>query len=350
MTLFKRIRPEQLRELVLVVLIIGLALFFATQIDNYLTGRLFNRVSTSVAVLVVVAVGQTLIILTRNVDLSVGAIVGFSAYFVGTQLVNHQGIPPFLAVCMAIALGAAMGAFNGVIVAYGRVPAIITTLGTMAIYRTLMFLYSDSKTVTTRELPDWVAEDLPRANFVSIGEMDIRWLFVLAVIVVIIFQFVLSYTVWGRKLYAIGSNPDAAKVAGIPAQRTVFTAFLLCGALSGLGGFMFLSRYGNITVVAAQGLELQAIAGAVVGGVNIFGGSGSAVGAMLGIVLIDLLEQSLLRWLEISEFWRDAILGAMILLAVATDTVIMNRLRTLWARKALESTDKGEGLPAAASR
>jgi rhamnose transport system permease protein len=88
----------------------------------------------------------------------------------------------------------------------------------------------------------------------------------------------------------------------------------------------------------------------VVGGVNIFGGSGSAVGAMLGIVLIDLLEQSLLRWLEISEFWRDAILGAMILLAVATDTVIMNRLRTLWARKALESTDKGEGLPAAASR
>lgn len=342
MNIFRRIRPEQLRELVLVLLIALLALFFATQIENYLTGRLFNRISSSIAVLGVVAVGQTLVILTRNVDLSVGAIVGFSAYFVGTQLVNNNGIPPTLAVVMAVLLGAAMGAFNGVIVAYGRVPAIITTLGSMAIYRTIMFLYSDSKTVTTRELPAWVARDLPRANLFSLGDLELRWLFLMAVIVLILFQFVLSYTIWGRKLYAIGSNPEAARVAGIPAQRTVFMAFLLCGALAGLGGFMFLSRYGNITVVAGQGLELQVIAGAVVGGVNIFGGSGSALGAFLGVALIDLIEQSLLRWLEISEFWRDAILGAMILLAVATDMVIMNRLRMLWARRAMESVSAGD--------
>lgn len=336
MKLFKRIRPEQIRELVLVLLIAGILLFFGSQIEGYFSGRFFTRISTSVAVLAVVAVGQTLILLTRNVDLSVGAIVGFSAYFVGTQLANHSGLSPVLAVFMAIALGASMGLLNGLIVAYGRVPAIIATLGTLAIYRTMMFLYSNSKTVTTSSLPQWLIE-LPRHNLFAFGDLEVRWLAVAAFVVVIAFQLVLIYARWGRRLYAIGSNPDAAKVAGIPAQRTVLTAFVLCGALAGLGGFMFLARYGNITVVAGQGLELQVVAGSVVGGVNIFGGSGSTVGAMLGVVLIDLLEQSLLRWLEISEFWRDAILGALILLAVATDTVIMNRLRNQWSRRAMES-------------
>lgn len=339
MNILKRIRPEQIRELVLVGLILAILIFFGTQIDNYFTGRFFNRVSTSVAVLVVVAMGQTLVLLTRNVDLSVGSIVGFSAYLVGSQLALHQWIPPWLAIALAIAAGATMGLFNGLLVAYGRVPAIITTLGTMAIYRMVMFLYSNSKTVTADSMPPWVME-VPRANVFSLGDLDLRVLVLLALLVVAALQLVLSFTTWGRRLYAIGSNPDAAKVAGIPAQRTVMTAFILCGALAGLGGFMFLSRFGNITVVAAQGMELQVVAGAVVGGVNIFGGSGSAIGAMLGIILIDLLEQSLLRWLEISEFWRDAILGLLILLAVASDALIMTRLRNLYARRAIESTSQ----------
>ena len=138
---------------------------------------------------------------------------------------------------------------------------------------------------------------------------------------------------WGRRLYAIGSNPDAADFVGLPAQRTVFTAFVLCGALAGLAGFMFLARFGTITVVAGLGLELQSVAAVVVGGVNIFGGSGTAVGAMLGAILIDLLEQSLIRWLSISEFWRDAILGLLILVAVAIDAVVLNRLRAYWAQR-----------------
>ena len=119
----------------------------------------------------------------------------------------------------------------------------------------------------------------------------------------------------------------------MPVRWTVFSAFVLCGALAGLAGFMFLARFGNITVVAGLGMELQSVAAVVVGGVNIFGGSGTVVGALLGAILIDLLEQSLIRWLEISEFWRDAILGLLILLAVAADAVIMKRLRNIWARR-----------------
>lgn len=337
----RRFQPEQVRELVLIALILGVLIFFGTQIENYFSPRTFTRISTSVAVIAVVAVGQTLVILTRNIDLSVGSIVGFTAYVVGTILSINNDIHPVAVVLMAIAMGAVMGSINGLLVAYGRVPAIIVTLGTLAVYRTILVEISGANSVLTNELPRWLV-NLPPVNVFSIGNLDIRLLFFMAVMVVIIFQLVVSYLPWGRRLYAIGSNPDAARVAGFPAQRIIFTAFVLSGALAGLGGFMFLARFGNITVVAGQGVELQSVAAAVVGGVNINGGLGSPFGAFLGAILIDVLDNSLIRWLAISEFWRDALLGLLILLAVATDTVIMNRLRKVWSRHELQVSGDGE--------
>ncbi|MBI1295490.1 ABC transporter permease [bacterium] len=333
----RRLRPEQIREWSLVLLIVLAVLFFSTQIENYLTPRTFNRISTSVAILAVVAVGQTLVVLTRNIDLSVGSIVGFTAYFVGTQLAANNDMPWITAVLMAVAVGAAMGLVNGVLVAYGRVPAIITTLGTLAIYRSILVEFSDAQTVITASLPEWLV-NLPQVNLVSVGDLDVRLVVGIAVAVVIVFQLLLHYLPFGRRLYAIGSNPDGAVFAGLPVQRTVLLAFVLCGALCGLAGFMFLSRFGTITVVAGQGMELQAVAAVVVGGVNIFGGSGTMFGALLGTVLIATLEQSLLRWAQISEFWRDALLGLLILMAVASDAVIIERLRTLWARRRIASS------------
>jgi rhamnose transport system permease protein len=333
----RRLRPEQIREWSLVLLIVLAVFFFSTQIENYFSPRTFNRISTSVAILAVVAVGQTLVVLTRNIDLSVGSIVGFTAYFVGTQLAANNEMPWITAVLMAVAVGAVMGGINGVLVAYGRVPAIITTLGMLAIYRSILVEYSDAQTVITASLPEWLV-NLPQVNLFSIGDLDIRLVVGIALAVVIVFQLLLHYLPFGRRLYAIGSNPDGAVFAGLPVQRTVFLAFVLCGALSGLAGFMFLSRFGTITVVAGQGMELQAVAAVVVGGVNIFGGSGTMFGALLGTVLIATLEQSLLRWAQISEFWRDALLGLLILMAVASDAVIIERLRTLWARRRIASS------------
>ncbi|MCS7056704.1 MAG: ABC transporter permease [Thermoflexales bacterium] len=332
--LTRAIRPEQLREITLAMLIVVVVLFFSSQIQGYLSGRTFNRVTTSVAIIAVVAVGQTLVVLTRNIDLSVGSIVGFSAYFVGTRLANDNTISPPAAIAMSIGLGAAMGAINGALVAYGRVPSIIVTLGTLAIFRTILVDMSGARTVVVDALPQWL-KDLPRTNLTQIGEVDLRLMFALAVLVVLLFQLVLVYLRFGRQLYAIGSNPEAARNAGLPVQRVVFIAFVLCGALAGLAGFMFLARFGTITVVAGQGMELQAVAAVVVGGVNIFGGSGSMIGAFLGATLIDLLEQSLIRWLRVSEFWRDALLGLLILLAVASDAIILNRLRQVWAQDSM---------------
>jgi rhamnose transport system permease protein len=332
----RRFQPDQIREFVTLLLIVLVLLFFGTQIDNYFNPRFFNRISTSVAIIAVVAVGQTLVFLTENFDLSVGSVVGFTAYFVGQQLTHNNDIAPLVAVLMAVGIGALLGSVNGLLVAYGRVPSVIVTLGTLAIYRTLLVEFSDAQTVLTSNLPPWIL-DLPRANIISFGDLDLRLMVGVMIVVVIAAQLMLKYLPYGRRLYAIGSNRDAARIAGFPSQRIVFLAFVLCGALAGLAGFMFLARFGNITVVAGLGIELASIAAVVVGGVSNAGGIGTAVGALLGAILIDLLENSLIRWLEISEFWRDALLGMLILLAVAADAVIMNRLRNLWARSKLQA-------------
>lgn len=335
-TLKRYLRPEQVRELSLLILLAAIVLLFASQINGFLSARTFTRISTSVAIIAVVAVGQTLVALTRNIDLSVGSVVGFTAYVVGTQLARDNTLSPLTAVAMSVGIGAVMGTINGLLVSFGRVPAIIVTLGTLAIYRSLLVEISGAKTVTVDSLPQWI-KDFPRADFLKIGEVDIRVMVALAVAIVIVFQLALTYLKFGRQLYAIGSNPEAARLAGLPVQRTVFTAFVLCGALAGLAGFMFLARFGTITVVAAQGMELQVVAAVVVGGVNIFGGSGTVIGALFGATLIDTLEQGLIRWLQISEFWRDALLGLLILLAVATDAIILNRLRRLWVARDLSA-------------
>jgi rhamnose transport system permease protein len=331
--------PQHIRILALVIVLVLVILFFGSQIDNYYSARLFNRVSTSVAIIAVIAVGQVLVVLTRNIDLSVGSIVGLSAYIVGNMLAQNNDIHPVIAILAAIAVGGACGMINGVLVAYGGVPAIIVTLGTLALFRTFLVEYSDAGSVTTVMLPEWLL-DLPRTDIFTIEKFDFRLMVGVALAVVVIFHLMLSRLRFGRQLYAIGSSPEAAVMAGIPSKRVVFLAFVLCGALSGLAGFMFLAKFGNITVVAGLGLELKSVAAVVVGGVNIFGGSGTVLGVMLGAVLVDLIDNSLIRWAAISEFWRDALLGMLILLAVATDTVLMKRLG--WLRRKKKQTHAGQ--------
>jgi rhamnose transport system permease protein len=276
--------------------------------------------------------------------------VGLVAYTLGTVMGQKPDIPPLVDVAHAMAMGMVMGAINGALVAYGRVPSIITTLGTLAFYRIILIEMSGARTVTTSGFPDWLV-DFPSANLLNIGEIDIRSVFAIAIAAVIVTQLVLRYLPFGRRLYAIGSNPDAARTAGLPSQRDVFLAFTACGALAGLAGFLFLARFGNITVVAAEGLELAAIAAVVVGGVNIFGGSGSAIGAFLGVVLIEVLNQSLLRWIGISDFMRDALLGLLILLAVASDKIVLGRLQDMWVRvrRKDEATARAAAAPEVAS-
>src|ERR671919_608503 len=319
MTAILRLRPERLRELSLIVVIALAVLLFSFLIDDYLSGSFFNRITTSVAIIAVLAAGQTIVILTRNIDLSVGSVVGVAAYLTGEYLQSHQDTAPVLAVALAVAIGAGLGLINGALVAYGRVPAIIVTLGTLAVYRTWLINHAEAQTITADSLPDWLIE-LPNSTLVSIGDLDIRTVVAAAVVLILCLQWMLGNLKWGRWVYAVGSNPAAASQAGLPVNRVVLGAFVASGALAGLAGFMFLSRFGTITVV---------------------GGTGTLFGALLGAVLINLLDQSLLRVPQVSEFWRDAVLGALILIAVAVDFLLGKRLGRLQVSRARREPSAG---------
>ena len=321
-------------------------LVFGALVDGYLSGRFFNRVTTSVVVVAILAVAQALVIFSRNIDLSVGSIVGVAAYLTGDFL-GTTGAGPMLGMLVAIAVGAVLGSINGGLVAYGGVPAIIVTLGTLALFRTLLSIYSGGANILAGDLPAWVLE-FNNVTLFSVGGFEIRLVFVIALVVVIALHWSFGRLRWGRRIYAIGSNPSAAAQAGLPASSLVFWSFVGAGALAGLAGFMFMARAGTISATAGSGLELESVAAAVVGGVSILGGSGTMVGAFLGALLIDTLKLSLVRVPEVSEFWRDAFLGILILGAVILDITLQKRFNRRWsaeARRAMEgSTPTGAGM------
>lgn len=341
-TILSRVSPQLLRITALLAVMVLIVLFFAFQIENYLNGRLFNRISSSVAVMALIATGQTLVIITRNIDLSIGSVVGFTAFAAGSLVTGNPDLNPLLLVAYSMAIGMAFGAVNGALVAYARVPSIIVTLATMALIRSFLVEYSDAKSITSESLPKWLV-DFPNQQIFAIGDFQFRAGFLSAVFVVVVVQIALARLRPARRLYAVGSNPEAAEMAGIDSRRVIFVAFLLSGALAGLAGFMFLARFGNITVVAGLGFELKSVASAVVGGVSINGGSGSVFGAFLGTVLVDLIDSSLVRWPAVSEFWREAVLGAMILIAVTADTLFTRRLARMRAAQAHEAALAAEG-------
>jgi rhamnose transport system permease protein len=320
--------PQTLRLVALFLALLATVLFFSTQIEGYLSARMFNRISTSAAVVLPIAVGQAIVIMTRNIDLSVGSIVGVVAYVTGQTLGALPEMHPVLVVALAMAIGAVAGAVNGVLIAYGRVPSIIVTLGTLALFRTFLVEYSDARTITTASLPTWLV-DLPQKSIFSIGPLDVRVTVVIALAACLAVSLSLSHLRAARRFLAVGSNPDAARMAGINAPRVILVAFVLSGALAGLSGFIFLAKFGNITVVAGQGFELKSIAAVVVGGVSIMGGSGTILGVLMGTVLVDTIDNSLTRWELVSEFWRDALLGVLIMAAVTVDTLAARSLTRL---------------------
>lgn len=333
-----RLSPQGLRLVALVAVIALLLAFFASQIEGYFNARLFSRISGSVAIMALIATAQTLVILTRNIDLSIGAVVGFTAFAAGTLLTAHPDLSPVMLILACMVIGAGFGAINGLLVAYAQVPSIIVTLATMAIFRSALVEFADGKSVTTDNLPLWLTE-FPNTPAFTLFGVEFRAAFCAAIAVVIIVHLALTRLRPMRQFYAVGSNPEAAEMAGINAARVVFAAFVLSGMLAGLAGLLFLARFGNITVVAGLGFELKSVAAAVVGGVNIFGGSGTVIGATLGAILVDVIDTSLVRWQVVSEFWREAVLGGLILLSVAVDTLFTRRLIAWRARRAHEARE-----------
>jgi len=279
---------------------------------NFATANSIQQLLSGAALIAMLGVGETLVIVTRNVDLSVGSTVGLSAYIVGDLFKHHPGTPVILGFVVGIAVGAVIGAVNGFITAALRVPSLVVTLAMLYIIRGVDGLIVNGVIITASNVPN---------AFIAIGfraVAGIPWLAIIAVAVVVIVGYAMRSFRSGRDLYAIGSNPEAAALAGVPVARRVFTAFVISGSLAGLAGALFLALHAEVDVTGGTGYELLVIAAVVVGGVAIFGGSGTVVGAALGALLLNTINQALVAS-RVSAFWNEAIAGALLLLAIAFD-------------------------------
>ncbi len=318
--------PRRLVDFVLrartfgIVGVLALFVLITTAIEPRFLGASNIRVILSeTSLYALVAVGETLVVLTRNVDLSVGSVVGLSAYVSANMFQQHHGIPIPVVFGVGLAIGLACGITTGTITAIGRVPSLVVTLAMLYIIRGVDTIIVGSGQVVANALPQ---------SFINIFHATILGIPDLAIataVVVAVAAYCLRSFGSGRDLYAIGSDPAAARLAGIPIAKRVFAAFVLSGAIAGIGGVVWATQYNTIDATAATGLELQVIAAVVVGGVAIFGGSGSVVGAALGALLLQTIS-SALNVLGVASIWTEAIAGFLLLVAITLDRVIQLRL------------------------
>ena len=315
-------RQRELSLLAIMVVLGGLVTLTAPQ---FLTVSNLSQVAVLAAVIAVAAVGEALVVITRNVDLSVEATMGLVAYCVASLLERHALDTPG-ALVFGLGLGLVLGMINGVVVTLFRVPAIVATLGTLSIFRGVDYLVAGSHQVPLAGLPPGFT-DAARDSVLGIPIFV-----VIALVIVVIGSAVLRSTRFGRQLYAVGSNPEAAAILGIPSRLVVFTAFSVCGLLAGAAGILYVMEFGTINGTSATGLVLAVVAAVVVGGVNIFGGSGTLAGAALGALFLGFIANALIL-VGLSQFWLQAIYGLVILLAVSADAIILRRIQRATAAR-----------------
>ncbi len=319
-------RAEMLLRAREIGIVIALAAVFGVTTlknHNFADRHSIEQLLSGASLIALLAVGQTLVVVTRNVDLSVGSVLGLSAYVVGMVFRNHPGTPTLVALAIGTCVGLLVGAINGLITTVTKVPSLVVTLAMLYIVRGV-----DAKLVSGKQIdPITIPRSYQEVGFKTVLGV-IPWLTIIVVaIVCIVGYFMRSYRS-GRDLYAIGSNPDAAALAGVPKGRRVFTAFLISGGLAGLGGALFLAQFATVNATGGVGYELNVVAAVVVGGVAIFGGSGTVVGAALGALLLNTINQALVA-AKVSQFWSQAVAGALLLLAITFDRWLGHRVERL---------------------
>lgn len=288
----------------------------------------FRDLLLTPSILMLVAVGQAIVIITRNVDLSVGSVVGLTAYLTGRVFIDLPGLPWPTVFLIGILGGAVLGLVNGALVAFAKVPALVITLGTLYIYRGINVMWTGSDRINSSDMPK---------EFLALGTsslLGIPWLTIIALVVLIVAGWYMYTQRAGRELYAIGSDPAAAHLYGLKVTRRVLTAFVVCGALAGLAGVLYAARYGTVNSQAGSGWELDAVGAAVIGGVAIFGGSGTVWGAAIGAYLLLTINRAL-PVIGVQDFWQRAVVGVLILGAIVLDRVLAIRQ----SRKLTEARD-----------
>lgn len=309
-------RTLRSRELSIIIVLVVILAFTTSAHPTFLFSpdgwREFLRTPS---VLILIAVGEGIVIITRNIDLSVGSVLGLTAYFAGYLIATYPAIPVIVVILLTVLLGAIMGTINGLLVAFFKVPSLIITLGTLYAYRGIDVLWVGSNNIVPSQLPQ---------GFVKFGInqlASIPYIMIVALVVVLITAWFMRNRRTGREFYAVGSDPDAAVLYGLPTRKLVLATFIISGTLTGLAGVIYLAAFASADSQVGTGYELQAVAAAVVGGVAILGGSGTIWGVALGALLLQTIS-SALNAVGIPSLWQQAVTGIFIVGAIALDRAL----------------------------
>ena len=318
------VQLSRFRELgILVFLVLVFAITLVLKPD-FLKPINIRSILLWIPLLTVIAMGEMMVIITRGIDVSVGSILAFSGIVVGMIFRDNPDFNIYLGTLLGIFLGLVLGVVNGTLIAYLKIPPIITTLGTLSAYRGLVFIVSNGRQIDPNHVPTKLIQWSQRGPF---DVQWIPWVVIVAIAAAVITQLFLRYTRRGRAIYAIGGNPQAALLRGIPVNSTTLLVYAITGAMAGLAGILYASRYGFVNPgETGVGFELTVIAAVVIGGTNLFGGSGTVLGVVLGCLLLGTINVAL-AVLGVASTWQLAIYGFVILLAVLVDAIIQRELR-----------------------
>lgn len=307
------------REISLAGVLIGLVILFSVLSSRFATADNFAQIATDMAIVVVVAVGEALVLFTRNIDVSVGSMVGLTAFFASNFAAGHPALPLIATIGVTCVLGLILGSINGLLVAALKVPSIMVTLGTLYVFRGVGSALAGAQQVTAQNLP---------ANYDKIASWSI-WgvpgIFLYAVVIAGAAYLFTRHTFTGRSMLAIGSDPASADRMGIASRRLIFAAYAVSGMLCGFAGVLWGARYGTVDSSVATGFEIVVLAAVIVGGVSITGGNGTIPGVFLGAAILSVIAIGL-ALVDVSAFWLQAIQGLVIIVAVVFDLVLRRRL------------------------
>lgn len=305
------------REPVLVGLILFFMLVMTIAMPRFIHPSNLANILKDSSILIIVSLGQFLVILTGGIDLSVGSNIAFSGMAASLINQNHPEISPWIILLIGMAIGLGLGMINGSLVAFGKVPAIIATLGTMSVFRGFTFVISKGQWVTAHEMTDPFM-NLPHGNL--LGVPNLIWF---AVFVTAAFFYFMRYTRSGREIYSIGGNKSAAVLVGVSERKVQFLIFSISGFVSGMAGVLWAARYAAAVNEMATGFELQTVAACVLGGVSVAGGSGSVAGVLLGALFMGLLNNSMTMIRNMAFF--QMLLQGLIVISAMTFNVVMER-------------------------
>ncbi|RAZ81161.1 MULTISPECIES: ABC transporter permease [Planococcaceae] len=306
---------SKFRELGLLAFIILLCIVVQIKNPSFMTLGNLTDMITNTAILSILALGMMLVLITRGIDLSIGATLALSGMLVAQTVSVYSGLHPLLAILMGIGIGTVCGVTIGFLVSKIGILPIIATLAMMNIFRGMTYTISDGQ---------WISSYQMSESFVSIATssiLGINTLVFIAIIIYIIAFYFINHTRTGRQIYAVGSNPESAKVSGINQTKILVIVYSIMGGLAGLSGVLWVSKFASAQGDTASGFELTVIAACILGGVSIAGGSGKISGVILGAVLLGIMNNAL-PLMNVSPFWQSAIQGAIILFAVIVNALV----------------------------